>query len=109
MKPKILSLLIFAISFQFSFAQNYYKLIDTNKVWSFVEFHNAWGLPLDTVIWCSYFIKFNEDTLIGEYQYKKVMQSFDSTQTIWKNIGFIREDTNKRVYSITQDTIEKLM
>jgi hypothetical protein len=44
------------------------------------------------------FIKFSGDTIIQSQEYKKVLQSEDSTQTDWETIGFVREDPQKGLY-----------
>jgi len=93
----------------FCFGQSYHSLVDTNKVWSIIEHTEGW---VDTVwvdAWDTYFLKFNEDTTIGTYQYKKLIKSNDSLQVIWTDFGYIREDTNKRVYARLNDTSEVLI
>jgi hypothetical protein len=95
-KPKILLTLIFTVSMQFCFGQTYYPLVDTNKLWSIVQHNPSMG---PSAVWKTYHIKFTEDTIIGLYQYKKIMRSsYNFPPTEWTNIGFIREDSNKKVY-----------
>ncbi|MBI4647363.1 MAG: T9SS type A sorting domain-containing protein [Bacteroidia bacterium] len=79
--------------------QTYESIVDTNKLWSTVC-----GCMPETAH--SYYIKITTDTIIYDYTYKKVMWSNDPLQIIWKNIGFIREDTSKKVYFM--DTLDNV-
>lgn len=68
-------------------------LVDTNKVWS----------TLSCVIvpeqeCSSSWIKFTDDTLINNIEYKKVLRSDEEFQLYWYSYGFIREDSTKSVY-----------
>ena len=104
MRPKILLTLLFAVLVQFCFGQEYHKIVDTNKVWSIIDEYTAGGgQPY------SQFIKFTTDTLIGSYNYKKVLRSSDSTQTVWSHIGFIREDSTAKVYYMNNSYLEGLI
>ncbi len=78
----------------FSYAQKYYPLVDTNKLWSIQ--HIGIGYPND--IYSSYYIKFTKDTTIKGIIYKKVIQSDDSLIKKWENNGFIRETSDEKVY-----------
>lgn len=53
----------------------------------------------------SYFTQFLGDTVIGGTHYLKVMRSEDQQMQKWITEGFIREDSNKKVYY--RDTIAK--
>lgn len=89
MKTKILLTLLFAVLVQFCFGQEYHKLVDTNKIWSTIILQE--GNPI-----YSYFTIFSEDTIIGGENYKRIFKSTDSS--IWTHIGFVREDSLKRIY-----------
>jgi len=43
-------------------------------------------------------IRFTDDTTINAVMYKRVERSLEETQTIWNFYGYIREDTEKRIY-----------
>lgn len=87
--------LIFAVIMQVALGQIYYPLVDTNKMWSTIILQI--GNPIN-----SYFTKFSEDTIIGGENYKKIFNSTDST--LWFHIGFVREDSLKRIY--LRDTLD---
>ena len=53
----------------------------------------------------SYFTKFTGDTVVGETHYLKVLRCEDQQMQKWIIEGFIREDSNKKVYY--RDTIAK--
>ena len=89
MKQKILLTLLFAVLVQFCLGQEYHKLVDTNKIWSTIILQQ--GNPI-----YSYFTKFSEDTIIGGENYKRIFKSTDSS--LWTHIGFVREDSLKRIY-----------
>ncbi len=89
MKTKILLTLLFAVLVQFCFGQEYHKLVDTNKIWSTIILQE--GNPI-----YSYFTIFSEDTIIGGENYKRIFKSTDSS--LWTHIGFVREDSLKRIY-----------
>jgi len=71
-------------------------LVAENKLWS-----NLWqtangGPPPHEMI--TNYIKFSADTLIGDEIYKKVLESTDELQADFTVIGYIREDSLKKVY-----------
>ena len=104
MRPKKFLTLLFVVIVQFCYGQEYHKIVDTNKVWSIIDEYTAGGgQPY------SQFIKFTTDTLIGSYNYKKVLRSSDSTQTVWSHIGFIREDSTAKVYYMDNSYLEGLI
>ncbi|MFH1005684.1 MAG: T9SS type A sorting domain-containing protein [Bacteroidota bacterium] len=70
----------------------YHKLVDTNKMWSTFNHYGP------SKVYETYFTKFNEDTIINLLHYYKVFKSFDSTQANWINDGYIREDSNHKVF-----------
>ena len=87
---KLLLIIFLMMVFGFSQAQNYHPLVDTNKLWSI---KHQYGLtPF------SDFTKFQGEETIQGYVYKKVWTTTDTTLTNWNPNGYIREDTNKRVY-----------
>jgi hypothetical protein len=74
--------------------QNTYRnLIQEGKIWSNTI------IPSMPGEYRSYWIKFEEDTLINDLNYKKVMRADDSMHSEWHLGGFIREDNaNQKVY-----------
>jgi len=101
-------LFVIFILFHFvSFGQTSHSLVDTNKLWSNL-WHTGGGPP--PYIYETNFIKFFGDTVIDLNTYKKVHQTYDSTQSTWFVIGYIREDSNHRVYYYRQqDSLEMLL
>ncbi len=102
---KIIIPLIFAISIQFSFGQT---LVDTNKLWSTIDDYDyliSGGLipPI------SYYTKFNIDTIISGYTYKKIFNSTDPNLLTWIHIGYVREDSTKKVFFMDTLGIEGLV
>ena len=88
---KIVLLLSFVSLVGVAKGQTYNPLVDTNKVWSiFVQWVSG--------TWNTYFTKFTSDTVINSLHYKKVLKSDDSAQINWYSNGYIREDTNKKVF-----------
>lgn len=71
---------------------------------SFVSTDKLWSTMKGPVSGCSsffcesYFTKFSGDTLIDGIHYLKVLCSDDQQMQNWIIEGFIREDTNKKVY-----------
>jgi len=93
MKTKILLTLIFAVSMQFCFGQEYHTLIDTNKIWSVLLINGTNPYYKST-----HFIKFKGDTIINDTMYKKVLKAEDEFHNNWELNGFIREDSTQKVY-----------
>lgn len=81
------------ILFLFSASLNGQVLVKENKLWSNTRKGTEGWAPYE-----SYFIKFQEDTLINSFEYKKVWRCNDSLQSSWYVDGYIREDSLKRVY-----------
>ncbi|HPK04279.1 MAG TPA: T9SS type A sorting domain-containing protein [Bacteroidales bacterium] len=81
-------------------------LVDDNKLWS-----NLWqtgaGPPPHGMV--TNYIKFSADTTIDDKIYKKVLESKDEYQTDYAVIGYIREDSLKRVYYRDKNEMEKLL
>jgi hypothetical protein len=81
---------------------NAQTFVTTNKLWSTMK-----G-PVSGCksFYCeSYFTKFSGDTLIAGIHYSKVLRSEDQQMQKWITEGFIREDSNQKVYY--RDTIAK--
>jgi hypothetical protein len=86
-----ISMAVFLLVSSFGIAQ---EIVDPNKLWSCMEEHcQPWGSTYSTD-----FLRFEEDTIIDGFTYKKVWISEDENYQIWDFYGaFIREE-NKRVY-----------
>jgi len=102
-------LFVIFIMFHFvSYGQTCHSLVDTNKLWSNLHHTHTGGPPPYT--YETHFIKFNVDTVIESKTYKKVFITYDSTQTAWSTCGYIREDSNSKVYFLGQlDSVERLL
>ncbi|MGD0710443.1 MAG: T9SS type A sorting domain-containing protein [Bacteroidales bacterium] len=74
-------------------AQTYYPLVDTNSLWSTLTTYQDQEPEADT-----YFTKFEEDTVINTFHYFTVFKTYDSTLINWTNNGYIREDSNEKIY-----------
>lgn len=69
--------------------------LSTDKVWSTM----VGPVSGCSSFYCSsYFTKFAGDTLIEGIQYMKVLHSKDQQMKNWTTQGFIREDSNKKVF-----------
>jgi len=89
---KFLLIIILMIVFVFSQAQKYHPLVDTNKLWSVAhQYFPGWTTYSD-------FTKFQGEETIQGNIYKKVWTTTDTTLANWNSYGYVREDTNKRVY-----------
>lgn len=86
---KTILTIIFCITNGFIFSQN---IVDTHKVWSIVQ------SACDPSDYKSFYIKFNGDTTVDSYTYKKIYYSENPEQTNWTYHGLVREN-NGRVYS----------
>jgi hypothetical protein len=87
---KFLMIIMLMMVFGFSQAQNYYPLVDTNKLWSVK--HQYVLTPF------SDFTKFQGEETLGGNIYKKVWTTTDTTLANWNFSGYIREDNDKHVY-----------
>jgi len=109
LKPAVTRILILTIFLCFcnyvtTIGQNYYPLVDTNKVWHILE-EDIYPPSTITTIW-----KISGDTIWAEINYKKVFRSVDSLQINWSLYGIIREDTTRKVYyKYLSDTTERLL
>jgi hypothetical protein len=106
MKTKLLLFILLILGISKAGHAQYYPLVDTGKVWASTmcatNFFNACVT--------SYF-KIEQDTVIGNFTYKKVWKSSDSglVNPTWHFQGCIREDSAKKVYFVDyQQTQEKL-
>lgn len=92
-----------------TYSQNYYSLVDTNKVWN-VLYHQA----IPPFNYTTKSVKFAGDTIIHSKKYHKVFAQ-DSMLSIWYYYGRIREDSVKNVFfkpyvpQSPNDTLEKLL
>ena len=72
--------------------------MDTNKLWSTVDDRDyLFSGGIDSRI--SYYTKFEDDTLINGYNYKKIFNSMDVNLLIWDHVGYLREDTSKKIFA----------
>lgn len=94
-QSKILILfLIFKVSLVFG--QTKQDIVVLNKSWSIVNYNPSHG---PNCIWQTYVIRLAGDTIINNSEYKTVMQSeFGLQPENWAIVGFIREDSTKKVY-----------
>ena len=69
------------------------SLVTSNKAWSNLKssYFNPNNLSTEN-------LKFTTDTIINNLVYKKVERSIDENHQFWSDFGFIREDSNKRVF-----------
>jgi hypothetical protein len=77
-----------------TFGQPVKSIVDENRLWSTLEIH---CLPNGNN-YSTYYIKFEEDTLIDGLSYKRMWHCNEESQLNWMLYGFIREDENKRIY-----------
>ncbi len=91
---RFLLFLFFCISTMTVFSQPVKAIVEENRVWSTLEIH---CLPNGNN-YSTYHIKFEEDTIIEGFNYKRMWQSDDQALSEWSLYGFVREDENKRVY-----------
>lgn len=92
------ALIITALMIIITLLVNAQTFVKENRLWS-NTFKGSDG-------WCpnkSYYIKFAGDTIINDYEYKKVWRCNDSLQNSWYTDGYIREDTLRRVYLRTDN------
>jgi len=85
--------LFFWVIIFFTISVHAQVIVKENKLWSnTLKGTDGWN-PYE-----SYYIKFQEDTIINSNNYKKIWRSNDSLQTNWYVDGYIREDSMKRVF-----------
>lgn len=88
----------------FSIICNSQSLVRENKLWSNTEIGSEVGSECK-----SYWIKFQEDTLINNTTYKKILRSDDYNHENWYADGFIREDSTQKVYTYHPEVNEEFL
>ncbi|HCY42795.1 MAG TPA: hypothetical protein DHV48_15845 [Prolixibacteraceae bacterium] len=83
----ILSLIVWEISAQ--------SFLSTNKLWSTMSGPVS---GCSSYFCSSYYTKFDGDTLVDGIRYMKALRSDDQQMKKWIIEGFIREETNKKVF-----------
>lgn len=82
------------------------SIVTTNKLWS--NYINYYSFPHPVIR--TEHIKFTNDTVINSTIYKKVERFLDEPQQIWVSYGYIREDSDKKVfYKINPSDTEQLL
>jgi hypothetical protein len=76
------------------------NFVSETKLWSTI---NNYGQPY------SFFTRFSGDTTINQVNYRKVWRSEDEGMVSWVKIGYIREDSDQRVYFMNTQSIEGLL
>lgn len=80
------------------------SFIDTNKIWHVGQWS---GFAPNSVFTQIY--KFKHDSIVNNQSYTVLMQTYDTTQTNWYDVGLIREDTIlKKVYWLIDNQEELL-
>lgn len=87
------------------FGQSGKAIVEENRVWSTLDIH---CMPNGNN-YSTYYIRFDEDTIIDGFNYKRMWHSNDESQLNWILYGFIREDENKRVYLRPPDYYEGMV
>jgi hypothetical protein len=103
MKFLLSSFLIFSSLLTISQSSN--VIVEENRIWSTLEVH---CMPNGNN-YSTFFIKFEEDTLIDGLQYKRMWHCDEPGQTEWTLYGFMREDENNRVFVRPPDYIEGMV
>lgn len=99
---KQLFLLIFIIFWACSFAQPVNMILNENHIWSTLETH---CMPNGNN-YSTYHIKFEGDTIIEGFDYKRMWRSETEDHLFWGLCGFIRENENHEVFVRPPDYIE---
>jgi len=90
----LLLFLLFKVSLLFG--QTRQDIVAENKSWSIVNYNPSQG---PNCTWQTYEIRLAGDTVINNSEYKVVEQSeFGLHPNNWEVVGFIREDSVKKVY-----------
>jgi hypothetical protein len=79
------------------------QLIDSTKIWSTLDY---WSWMPSMHI--TYYHKFCGDSIIGQYQYIKILESLDELHLNWYYKGLIRSDSNGYIYMRNNNDIEGL-
>lgn len=104
---KIILFIAFIIIYGSNYSQTYYPLVDTNRIWSTLYQTDDTSSPY--FVQKTEFIKFSIDTLIRGKFYKKNFKSNDSLMINWKENGFIREDSLKKVYYLSNENSNEIL
>lgn len=81
------------------YSQNYYPLIEDDKTWNVLNVNLvSIGPPVDTTFNTQSFKLFG-DTILNSVTYKKLYSSNEEIPVNWNLWGFMREDTNKKVWA----------
>ena len=88
------NLLLATLLLHISVSAHSQYFVNESSLWSCSEQGTDWVDAPFTVYW----IKFEGDTLIGDYEYKSILKSSDSLQSAWITVGYVREDSLGRVY-----------
>lgn len=94
MTKRIKILLVFIgllINCNLIIAQNYERIVDTNKTWNILQFCST---PYD--VFSTMNVKIKNDTTLDNLVYNKVYTSYDSLT--YSYYGLLREDSNGRVF-----------
>jgi len=103
MKSFLLAILILTSSYVIGQMEK--AIVNENCNWSTLEVH---CMPNGNN-YSTYFIKFEGDTIIDSYVYKKIWRCDEESQINWGFYGFIREDENKRVFLKPPDYYEGMI
>ncbi len=80
-------------------------IVNEEGLWSTVDVHCfPGGNNYNT-----YFIKFEEDTLINGFLYKEIWHCDEEDMAVWSSYGFIRENEDHQVFLKPPDYIEGLI
>lgn len=108
MKKPILILFLSLLSLA-AFSQQYYPLIEEGRSWNVLTVVPNWGPPFDSTCYTVNYL-ISGDSILNNTEYKKTYYSSEEIPTNWSLIGFIREDSVKRVwYRRIVDTNEVLI
>lgn len=91
MKTPLLCFVIYLVIGPTYSQPTYFPLIETGKTWHVMES----SFPSPTL---TYTYKCDGDTLINDNEYKLLHVTDEEYPTQWTKIGYIREDTNRKVY-----------
>ena len=92
-----------------SFSQDYYSLIEENRIWNVVSVALVEPYPYDTTCFTITY-EFKGDTTIDSHTYLKLYESNEKNPANWNLWCFMREDDDKRIwYRRKSDDEEMLM
>lgn len=99
---KLTLILVFAGFFFFANTQNNLEIVDPGKMWSYTDYGINPSPPLDTTYQFTYYHKFMGDTIINQFAYLKVWESWDVNFQSWTHRGYIRSDESGDVYFLNK-------